>query len=336
MKLLIVTQALDQKDPILGFFHRWIREFSEHCEKMTVIAQRVGEYDLPETIDVLSLEKEKQSPLVSQVFRFWKLIISKRRSYDRVLVHMTPIWVVLGFPVWFLLRKRMYLWYEARGTRWPLRVALVFLHKVFSASQHGMPLASKKSVITGHGIDTDYFIPSGTEKEEGLIVTVGRLTQSKHMVEMIEAFSLLPEPYHFLIVGLPITPADKEYLVLIQNLIARKDIKRRVAIQSLSQGEVKHVLERAELFLHASETSLDKAVLEAISCGCLVLSSSSAFREFLPEECTAKTERLGDALSNVLSLPASLREKIQQDLRVKVEREHSLKSLIAKMTNEMS
>ena len=29
MKLLIITQAIDINNPVLGFFHRWIEEFSK-------------------------------------------------------------------------------------------------------------------------------------------------------------------------------------------------------------------------------------------------------------------------------------------------------------------
>lgn len=32
MKLLIVTQAVDTEDPVLGFFVRWIEELGKHVE----------------------------------------------------------------------------------------------------------------------------------------------------------------------------------------------------------------------------------------------------------------------------------------------------------------
>ncbi|MEK7538915.1 MAG: hypothetical protein AAB552_03680 [Patescibacteria group bacterium] len=58
MKLLILTQKVDQNDDILGFFHGWIREFAKHAEQVTVIALGVGEYDLPKNVRVFSLGKE--------------------------------------------------------------------------------------------------------------------------------------------------------------------------------------------------------------------------------------------------------------------------------------
>jgi len=80
MKLLILTQKIDKNDPILGFFHRWTKEFARQCEKITVICLEKGlpreisqsdtfsdkkkdftwgEYDLPENVSVYSLGKEK-------------------------------------------------------------------------------------------------------------------------------------------------------------------------------------------------------------------------------------------------------------------------------------
>ncbi|MDD5074974.1 MAG: hypothetical protein PHO54_03790 [Candidatus Peribacteraceae bacterium] len=109
MKLLIVTQKADRTDPILGFFHRWLEEFSPRVETLTVIAQSAGDFALPSNTRVLSLGKEKGRSRVAQILTFWKLIWSGRDSYDRVLVHMTPVWVVLGAPVWAVLRKRVFL-----------------------------------------------------------------------------------------------------------------------------------------------------------------------------------------------------------------------------------
>jgi len=61
MKLLIITQTLDKNDPLLGFFHEWIRKFTEHFEEIIVICLQKGEYDFPGNVKVLSLGKEQYS-----------------------------------------------------------------------------------------------------------------------------------------------------------------------------------------------------------------------------------------------------------------------------------
>ena len=82
---------------------------------MTVIGQSTGTYEFPENVAVQSMRKEKGESRIGQILHFWGLIWSERKNYDAVFVHMVPLWIALGAPVWLLLRKPMYLWYEARG-----------------------------------------------------------------------------------------------------------------------------------------------------------------------------------------------------------------------------
>ncbi|HLD63513.1 MAG TPA: hypothetical protein VI913_01320, partial [Candidatus Peribacteraceae bacterium] len=124
MRLLIVTQAIDLNDPVLGFFHRWVEEFAKHCDHVHVIAQREGVHLLAGKVTVHSLGKEKRVSKLGQIFRFWKLIWTLRDKYDVVFVHMIPWWMVLGAPMWMFLRKRRYLWYEHRQVTLKLRKAI--------------------------------------------------------------------------------------------------------------------------------------------------------------------------------------------------------------------
>ncbi|HBH19744.1 MAG TPA: hypothetical protein DDX11_02105, partial [Candidatus Peribacter riflensis] len=159
MKLLIVTQKADRSDPILGFFHRWLELFSAQVEALTVIAQSPANDPFSANVQVRSLGKELHRSKAAQMYTFWRLIWRERSHYDCVLVHMTPVWVILGWPVWFLLRKRVYLWYEIRRGSWRLTLALFLVRKVFSATVQGLPEPHRKQVVTGHGIDMEVFQP---------------------------------------------------------------------------------------------------------------------------------------------------------------------------------
>ncbi|OGJ56300.1 hypothetical protein A3D88_01420 [Candidatus Peribacteria bacterium RIFCSPHIGHO2_02_FULL_52_16] len=335
MKLLIVTQKADKTDPVLGFFHRWVEEFAKHCEHVTVIAQSVGAHQLPTNVTVLSLEKEKGISRTQQILRFWRLLWIHRGNYDVVFVHMVPLWIVLGAPFWILLQKRMYLWYEARGARWPLKFALLVVRKVFSASKHGMPIATTKSVITGHGIDTDRHSPGEEERERGLLVTVSRITRAKKLQVLVNALAELPKEFHLTIVGGPITEDDHHVLTDLKESIARKDLKARVTIQSLSPKHVLPLLKRAEAFIHASETSLDKSILEAVACGCLTLSSGAAAEAILPPILRPSEARFAEQIQHVLSLSDAEKDRLRKELREKVVREHSLPRLIGRLVKEM-
>ena len=62
MKLLLVTQKVDEDDEVLGFMHRWIEEFAKHCEKVIVVCLREGSHSLPDNVEVHSLGKEREIP----------------------------------------------------------------------------------------------------------------------------------------------------------------------------------------------------------------------------------------------------------------------------------
>lgn len=334
MKLLIITQKVDRTDPILGFFHRWIEEFAKHSEHVHVIGQQVGEHHFPRNITVHSLGKEEGAWRPVQVARLHRLLWKLRKEYDTVFVHMTPIWVVLGWKMWFLLRTPVYLWYEARGTRWPLRLALLFVRKVFSASIAGMPLSTSKSVVTGHGID----VPSSliiSQHREPLILTVGRITASKRLPLILEAFSAFPRAYHLRIAGMPITKADHALLHELHGYMQKLGIADRVVLQPAPPQDIGDLLDRAALFLHASVTSLDKALLEAMAHSCLVISCSEAARDVLPKECVSMPEGMAACAQNLLRLPEKEREEIRRTLREIIEKHHALRGLIRKLVEEM-
>ncbi len=333
MRLLIITQKVDRDDPILGFFHRWIEEFAKHCEQVTVVGQSVGDHQLPANVTVVSLEKEKGASRIGQVFRFWKLQKSLCMEYDTVFVHMTPIWVVLGFLRW--RRVPVYLWYEARGGGWPLRVALRIVRKVFSASAHGMPVATRKSVITGHGIDTETYKPGNGPRDPHLVLTVGRITKSKNIDLLLRVFAALPHHLHFSIVGAPITHGDLRLLDTLRGVAEELKVSSRVEFRPLPPAQVVPLLQTAELFVHASETSLDKALLEAMACGCLTISTAIPASSVLPPSLIASPMNFARVAGEALALPEARKEDLRHELRETVVREHSLSALIERLYGEM-
>lgn len=334
MKILIVTQKVDRTDPILGFFHRWIEEFAKHVDMVTVIGQYVGAFSLPHNVQVLSLRKEDGKTNIAQVIRFWKLIVAHRKEYDIAFVHMTPIWILIGAPLWLFMRKTMYLWYEIKRGSWKLSAALHCVKKVFAASEHGLPGVAKKQVIVGHGIDLDQFTLDPTMREMHHLVAVGRLTRIKHYEDILKALADLPQ-CRLTIAGGTITEDDKNVEQTLHTLMHRLDIADRVEVGWVPPEAMPHLLRRAACMLHASQGGLDKVVLQAMACGCPVVSTSEAAMSILPQECTATPETLASQVQHILALSSEDRGRLVDTLRSIVETEHSLKSCIAQLVREM-
>ncbi len=57
MKLLAITQKVDQDDDILGFFHGWIEHISKHTDSLKVLALGKGKYNFDRDVEVASLGK---------------------------------------------------------------------------------------------------------------------------------------------------------------------------------------------------------------------------------------------------------------------------------------
>ena len=283
MKLLIVTQVLDKHHPILGFFHRWVEEFSKHCEKVTVICLQKGEYTLPANVSVYSLGKEIGKSKIGYLTTFYKLIWKLRHEYDSVFVHMNQIYVILGAPFWRAQGKKVGLWYAHGSVPQSLKFAVTLSDKVFTSTEEGLRIDTSKRVIVGQGIDTDNFKDVPTTPNDTLqLITVGRLSQSKNLETLLRACALLKEKgigFQFKIVGVSSTRGEEAYAEQMKALSVSLGLEDHVQwVGAIANHMLPQTLQQANVFIHDGSTnSLDKALIEAVLCGCVVLSSNPAY-----------------------------------------------------------
>lgn len=158
MKLLICTQTLDTKHPILGFFHRWVQEFATYYDEVHVVCLNEGTHSLPANVFVHTLGKEKGGGRILYLLRFYRHVFLLRNKYDHVFVHMNPEYVVLAGLFWRVWRKRIMQWYSHRSITLWLRISAMLSHLIFSTTPHAMRLQSSKVQFVGHGIDLDAFV----------------------------------------------------------------------------------------------------------------------------------------------------------------------------------
>lgn len=278
MRLLILTQKVDRLDSNLGSFHRWIEEFSKYCQTVTVICLQEGTHDLPANVIVRSLGKEKGTTKLGQLLRLKWFVLTAR--YDAVFVHMNPEYIVLLGWWWRLLGKRIGLWYTHKQVDLKLRIAEKFANVILTASKESFRLPSRKVMITGHGIDTDFFSPVEDKKPgfpgkpgfgSGRIITAGRVSRSKHIESMID----MAAPEELVVAGAPITNDDKDYAKSLEG--------KANFVGPIPYVQMPDFYRSGKLFLNASTTgSIDRAVLEASACGIPVKTTNEAFRN-LPQ-----------------------------------------------------
>jgi len=341
--LLIITKKVDKNDQLLGFFIDWIVRFAKKFDKVTVLCLEKGEFNLPENVKVISLGKDKNLPKLFWFFNFYKHIFLCRKHYTDIFVHMNPIWVILGGWYWHLTQKKIFFWYTSGGVTAKLRLAEKFADTIFTASKESFRLLSKKVIVTGHGIDTELFKPILEARPQSLrpglkdlkILSVGRITPVKNYEILIRAAKILKNQnveFSITMIGEPALKKDRDYEQKLKLLIDELGLQGNFNfLGKINHQDLVPYYQSHHLFIHLSKTgSLDKTLLEAMSCGMQVLSSNDAARRFLPAELLFyenNAQELADKIENIEK--NSLNEKLRQY----VIENHNLNKLIDKISN---
>lgn len=264
MKLLVLTQKVDKDDPILGFFHRWIEEFSKNFEKVTVICLEKGQHAL--NAKILSLGKEAGGSKIKYIINFYKHIWQERNNYDAVFVHMNQEYVFLAGDLWRLMGKKIFLWRNHPKGNILTRLAVLLSHKVFYTSPSSFTARFRKSVIMPVGIDTNFFKPSpSTARIPGTVLILGRISPVKKVMECINWIK--NQDLKGTIAG-PILPEDKLYGNQVLDALNDK-VKY---IGPYTQEQELKLCQTHEMYINKTPAgSFDKTIFEAAACGMKLL-----------------------------------------------------------------
>lgn len=332
MKLLIITQVVDKEHPFLGFFHRWIEEFSKHCEQVHVICLQKGKYDFPKNVTVYSLGKEESKRKLIYLINFYKLIWRLRHEYDNVFVHMNQIYVILGALILKLNNKKISLWYVHRNISLSLRLATILTDKVFSSTKDSFRIRTSKVNFVGHGIDIEKFKQKSefNTASEFTVAHVGRITRIKNLDILIEAVSKLEkiDSYKFLLFGSTVTTDDIVYKNELLQLISKFGLEDKIIFKgAVTNEDLLILLPTFDLTINLTPTGgMDKAVLESAASGVPVITSNYTFKDFLGEYNSILGVRFNDS--------ADLAKKIEAVKNLNVSEQEILSKFMIEKSKE--
>lgn len=344
MKLLVITQVVNEEDQVLGFMVGWLAELARQTESLEVICLSRGKFNLPNNVRVWSLGKEAGENRLKYLINFYKYAWRLRGDYDAVWIHMNQIYVILGWPVWKFFTKPISLWYAHGSVSWSLRLAEKLADIIFTSAPKGFRLASQKVKVVGQGIDLNRFNLPALPRVPGLLVHAGRISRIKKQRELLVALAEVKNTdWRLIFYGAPVTADDEVYVEELKDLINNLGLDNRVTFAGpRTYSDLPKCLSEAELFVTMSQTgSLDKAVLDAMAAGTIPIIAGETFKQVLGSEA-AQLLALSDGsdfavkVEEILSLSPQAKADLRARLQNIIAKQYSLPSLMQKIVSTLT
>ena len=339
MKLLIITQVVDKKDPVLGFFHNWINELSGHYESISVITLKKGETELPQNVSIYSLGKENGESKIKYLINFYKYIWQLKDRYDAVFVHMNQEYILLAGLIWLLQSKKVYMWRNHHAGNILTDIAGFFCTNVFCTSKFSYTAKFKKTVLMPIGIDTKIFkTQENSIRKVNSILYLGRIAPVKRPDLLIRALVELRDNNFYFIASIygDALPIDADYLSFLKDKVKQKGLEKDLVFYpGIPNAETVQIYNQHEIFVNLSSSGMyDKTIFEAMACGCLVLASNKNLYGLVPEKYIFNEGDLLDLKNKLVTISKISPEERENDK--KIFRELAEKNSLDKLAKKIS
>lgn len=354
MHLLIFNLKTDADDAVLGFTTDWINALARKSTKVTVITMMAGRIAVANNVSVYSVGKEDGYSEPRRLVKFYQVLLHLLRSekVDACFAHMMPLFAVLGWPVLRLYGIPVVLWYAHSHVSFQLRIATRLVDRVVASSPSGFRISTPKFRSIGQGIDVERFAPpTRADRPHGeklVLLTVGRISPVKRLDVVLDAIALLSadmkSKLEMRFVGNALDSSGERYEKFLKQRVSELGLQDIVRFSPAAPfHSVQQVYQDADVFINSSDTdSIDKTVLEAMSCGLPVVTSNAAFFDVLGQKlaeswCIRKNDSaaLAQRIQQLINMSGHDRLVLGMTLRNIVIRDHSLPSLVERLIQQI-
>jgi glycosyltransferase involved in cell wall biosynthesis len=323
MRLLFITQKLHGQD---RFTVLWVRAFIRQGYDVTVLCLEKADaaYEFP----VISLGKESGASRLQSILRFERFIMTHR--YDRVFIHMVPVWYALGFWWWLLKRIPVYLWYTHYQMQLGVRLFGFFGKRFFCATPQSLPQydRNEKKVVVGHGIDLSVWpMKPNVAMDPHRLLVVHRLSRSKRLEIVLRALAILDPAYTLEVIGME---AEPDYAQAMKALTMELGLGNRVTFRgTLPMDQLPQIYASHILCINMASETIDKTMLESMTCGCYpVTTRANAAAIGIPAAPNADSP---EALAEFVRQYAARAPLSGEQMYSVVQQRHSLDRLMSAM-----
>lgn len=292
LRVLVINFTLDEGSPVLAWQAAVAKALARKVGAVHVFTEWLGAFDEHQGV---AFDAMPHRPLgvPRRLGAAWLMLprlvgIVRRFRPDVCFVHMAHEWCYRIGPYLRACGIPILLWYAHGSVPWKLRLSTLLSSRIVTSTPEGFRIETPKKRVIGQAIDTSLFaVPSRREKRLE-VVSVGRVSRRKRIILLVEAMAqLIARPglaeARLVVIGPELTPDDVAYRVEIDARITALGLESHVSLLGpMTQAETASLYQTAALHLNVSETgSMDKTVMEALACGCPVLTSNEAFRGVL-------------------------------------------------------
>jgi glycosyltransferase involved in cell wall biosynthesis len=314
--LVFVTQQVDPEHPVLAATVPKIRALAQRFDEVVVLAASPAAPGvLPENCRVVPYGAGSRF----ERGRLYVTALNRELAHKpaAVLVHMIPMLAVLGAPLARARGVPILLWF----THWKASRTLVLAERastaVLTVDRRSFPLASRKVVAIGHGIDLSGFPCRQREQAERLrVVALGRTSPAKGYETIVRAAALADVDLELR--GPSFTAEEHAERARLEALGARVE-------EPVAYADVPALLFGKDVLVNnMREGALDKVVYEAAATCMPVLASNSGFDDLLAPELRFARHDPEDLAGKLRQLKDADRGEIGRGLRAVVEERHSV------------
>lgn len=277
-KLLIVNYSMDLCSPVFAHQPEIVDALAKKFTTISVITSSKQNSPTEKNVKILQGWKISQFRVINllALLRIFIHEIIQNRPFA-IFFHMTDVHAAFLAPIARVFGIPVVMWYaHAHKSRY-LSIASPFVNSFVSSTEGSIPLRSRKIILIGQSIKAERFPFVERDKYElKNFVHIGRTDESKNialLAQTIEKFCTIEPNATLTLIGSRLAK-NRSQDVLNLNQLSSPSLN---FINPIERSDISKTLAKFDVFIHAFQGSLDKAVLEATFTGIPVVSSNMEY-----------------------------------------------------------